>query len=140
MRFSNRIKYGLQFLVFLSTNNGIFTDIQKASISCTIPYKFLEAIAVDLKKGGILKVKRGAGGGYQLNRHPEEILLSDIVRALEKSGTRLHSGEQDILARVVKETLDEVTEGFWRLMQNISLGNIQQKYLENIDKNIMFYI
>ena len=140
MRFSNRIKYGLRFLVFLGMNNESYTDIQKAAISCNLPYKFLEAIAVDLKKHKILKVKRGAGGGYLLNRHPEEISISDIVHALERSSARTGSGEQDILAKVVNETLDTVTAGFLKLMENISLSYIQQKYQENTEKKIMYYI
>jgi hypothetical protein len=68
IRFSSRVNYGLQFLLFLDVDTEDYSDIQRAALSCGIPYKFLEAIAVDLKKHGILDVKRGAGGGYKLAR------------------------------------------------------------------------
>jgi hypothetical protein len=45
----------------------------------------------------------------------------------------------ELIQKVVYETLDEATSGFWRLMQEISLRSIQQKYNENTEK-VMYYI
>jgi Rrf2 family transcriptional regulator, cysteine metabolism repressor len=139
IRFSSRVKYGLQFLLFLDVDNEEYSDIQRAALSCGIPYKFLEAIAVDLKKHGILDVKRGAGGGYKLARPSGEVFLSDVVMALEKTNPKPRAKEMDPIQKVVYETLDEATSGFWRLMQEISLLRIQQKYNENTEK-VMYYI
>src|SRR5690554_7230470 len=82
LRFSNKIKYGLQFLLFLDVDTETYTDIQRAALSCEIPHKFLEGIAVSLKKHGILEVKRGAGGGYRLSREAEAVTLGQVVQAL----------------------------------------------------------
>jgi Rrf2 family transcriptional regulator, cysteine metabolism repressor len=139
IRFSNRVNYGLQFLLFLDVDTEDYSDIQRAALSCGIPHKFLEAIAVDLKKHGILDVKRGAGGGYKLARHPGEVFLSDVVRALEKTRPKQRPQDMELIPKVVYETLDEATSGFWRLMQEISLRKIQQKYHENAEK-VMYYI
>jgi Rrf2 family transcriptional regulator, cysteine metabolism repressor len=139
IRFSNRVNYGLQFLLFLDVDTEDYSDIQRAALSCGIPYKFLEAIAVDLKKHGILDVKRGAGGGYKLARHSGEVFLSDVVMALEKTRPKPRPKEMEPIRKVVYETLDEATSGFWRLMQEISLRRLQQKYNENTEK-VMYYI
>ena len=48
-----------------------------------IPLKFLENILGELKHVGIVNSRRGAQGGYWLNRPADEVTLADIVRAVE---------------------------------------------------------
>jgi Rrf2 family protein len=48
-----------------------------------IPKKFMENILHDLKRAGIVRTRRGASGGYWLARPAEEIVLADIIRAVE---------------------------------------------------------
>jgi Rrf2 family protein len=45
-----------------------------------IPRKFLEAILLELRHHGIVGSKMGATGGYYLLKHPEEIMLSNVIR------------------------------------------------------------
>ena len=54
--------------------------ISKISDSEKIPRKFLEAILLELRNQGIVGSKMGASGGYYLAKHPEEIMLSTIIR------------------------------------------------------------
>jgi hypothetical protein len=62
-------KYGLKALVYLaalqpgSTAHAI--DIAKAN---NISKKFLDAILSELRRAGLVKTKRGPGGGYRLAR------------------------------------------------------------------------
>ena len=42
--------------------------IQDIAVSERIPLKFLEQILLTLKNGGLLRSKRGVGGGYVLAR------------------------------------------------------------------------
>jgi Rrf2 family transcriptional regulator, cysteine metabolism repressor len=139
IRFSNKVKYGIQFLLFLDVDNEEFTDIQRAALSCNIPHKFMEAIAVDLKKRGILEVKRGAGGGYRLTKDPREVLLSDIVLTLETISSKPDQKDMELTRQVVEETLNESIDGFWQIMKDISLYDMQQKYYASAEK-IMYYI
>jgi Rrf2 family protein len=48
-----------------------------------LPRKFLEAILLELKNGGILQSKKGKGGGYALARAPEQILIGDVIRIID---------------------------------------------------------
>ena len=50
-----------------------------------ISQPYLEQIAIDLRRAGLLHSKRGALGGYYLARAPEEITAGDVIRALEGS-------------------------------------------------------
>ena len=45
--------------------------------------KFLETILLDLKPGGILGSKKGKGGGYYLQKHPEDTPLAQVIRILD---------------------------------------------------------
>ncbi|MBA2614145.1 MAG: Rrf2 family transcriptional regulator [Bacteroidetes bacterium] len=45
-----------------------------------IPRKFLEAIMLELRHHGLVGSKMGSTGGYYLIKHPEEIMLSNVIR------------------------------------------------------------
>jgi Rrf2 family protein len=46
---------------------------------------YLEQIAIDLRRAGLLSSKRGANGGYFLARAPDATTAGDVIRALEGS-------------------------------------------------------
>jgi len=50
-----------------------------------ISQAYLEQIAIDLRRSGLLCSKRGAHGGYYLARAPEATTAGDVIRALEGS-------------------------------------------------------
>jgi Rrf2 family cysteine metabolism transcriptional repressor len=50
-----------------------------------ISQPYLEQIAIDLRRAGLLRSKRGAQGGYSLSREPESMTAGDVIRALEGS-------------------------------------------------------
>ncbi|OAI49762.1 hypothetical protein AYO44_06075, partial [Planctomycetaceae bacterium SCGC AG-212-F19] len=49
-----------------------------------IPQRFLVQILLQLKGAGLVESTRGAAGGYQLARRPEDISLADIVNAIDR--------------------------------------------------------
>ncbi len=50
-----------------------------------ISLKYLEQLVTPLRAAGLLLGVRGARGGYMLQRPPEEIVLAEILQALEGS-------------------------------------------------------
>ncbi len=48
-----------------------------------IPKKFLEQILLEMRNAGMLYSKKGAGGGYSLNKSPEDIYLSQVMRLID---------------------------------------------------------
>ncbi len=48
-----------------------------------LPQPYLEQILLALKGAGLVRSKRGVGGGYVLARPPEGITLGDIVSAVD---------------------------------------------------------
>jgi Rrf2 family iron-sulfur cluster assembly transcriptional regulator len=48
-----------------------------------LPQPYLEQILLALKGAGLVKSKRGVGGGYILARPADEIYLSEIISAVD---------------------------------------------------------
>ncbi|HEY3489893.1 MAG TPA: Rrf2 family transcriptional regulator [Candidatus Deferrimicrobiaceae bacterium] len=81
---SKKTKYALKALGYLAEHStGEPILIAELAEKENIPKKFLEAILVALRKGGILVSRIGKGGGYLLAVPPAEIMVSQVVRILE---------------------------------------------------------
>ena len=57
--------------------------ISQIAESENIPQKFLEAILLDLKNAGILRSKKGRGGGYYLLKKPEKVSIAEVMRLFD---------------------------------------------------------
>lgn len=80
---SKKSKYAIHALVYLAERYGQGpVQIEEIAIKQNIPKKFLEAILLELKNGRILNSKKGKGGGYYLQRDPEEINLTEVIRLM----------------------------------------------------------
>lgn len=74
-------------MVALALTAGVERPIplREVAKSESIPDAFLDQIMVKLRRAGFVQSVRGAGGGYQLSRPPEEISIGELVRVLEGS-------------------------------------------------------
>jgi Rrf2 family protein len=78
---SKKTKYAIKALVILGKNaDKPPMQISRIAEEETIPKKFLEQILLDLRNSGYLYSKKGAGGGYSLNKDPKDIFLVDVLR------------------------------------------------------------
>ena len=59
------------------------TSVRDIAERTALPQPYLEQILLALKGAGLVRSKRGVGGGYVLARSPKEITLGDIVSAVE---------------------------------------------------------
>ncbi len=77
-------KYGLKALVDLAhlkpSETAFVSEIAQRN---NIPKKFLDTILLDLRKAGILRSKKGPGGGYCLSRPASEIHIGQVIRTLD---------------------------------------------------------
>ena len=48
-----------------------------------LPRAYLEQLVMSLRDAGLVTSTRGARGGYELARPPEDIRMSEVLRALE---------------------------------------------------------
>ena len=142
MKFSKKTEYGLRFLLALAElGEGRFMGIYQISLRHSIPMKFLEAIAVSLKKGGLLEVKKGAGGGYRLKYKPHEISLLMVFDCLEGSYKKELNITGDISSnqKAVALVLNETIDGVRGVLSEKSLYDIQKQY-RDLNESLMYYI
>ena len=85
MRISTRGDYACRALLSLALHRseGGPTSVRDIAERTALPQPYLEQILLALKGAGLVRSKRGVGGGYVLAREPEEIVLSDIVSAVD---------------------------------------------------------
>jgi Rrf2 family protein len=84
MRLSTKSRYGLRALFDMAYHAGSLpAQIKDISRRQNISPRYLEQIFQDLKRGGLLKSRRGPQGGYFLSRKPEEITVQQIITAAE---------------------------------------------------------
>lgn len=85
MKISKKAQYGLRAMVYLARfqKRKKVTPLKDISKAEGISFDFLEKIIGCLEKSGLVKSKKGAGGGYRLAKSPTKITAGDIVETLE---------------------------------------------------------
>ena len=84
MKISTRGRYALRVMIDLAEHGGenyipLKDIVQRQDIS----QKYLEGIMTDLSKAGVLDGQHGKGGGYKLNRTPDQITVLDVLLTTE---------------------------------------------------------
>lgn len=86
MKISTKGRYGLRAFIDLAIySEEAPVSINSISARQDISERYLEQLMAKLKKAGLVKSIRGAGGGYVLARKAEEISAGEVLRALEGS-------------------------------------------------------
>jgi Rrf2 family iron-sulfur cluster assembly transcriptional regulator len=85
VRVSSKGDYACRALLSLALHmdeNGP-TSVRDIAERTGIPQPYLEQILLALKGAGLIRSKRGVGGGYVLARPPSEITLGEVVSAVD---------------------------------------------------------
>ncbi|MDZ7734065.1 MAG: Rrf2 family transcriptional regulator [Acidimicrobiia bacterium] len=85
MKVSTRGDYAARALLSLTLHaeESGPTSVRDIAERTGLPQPYLEQILLALKGAGLVRSKRGVGGGYVLAREPERITLGDIVSAVD---------------------------------------------------------
>ena len=83
MKLNTRARYALRMMIELTRRTRDGETISLADISGTtdISRRYLEQLAMELRRAGLIRGVVGKGGGYALARPPEEITVGHIVTA-----------------------------------------------------------
>lgn len=84
MKVSTRGDYASRALLSLAlhaTDGPV--SVRDIAERTALPQPYLEQILLALKGAGLVRSKRGVGGGYVLAREPAEINLAEIVSAVD---------------------------------------------------------
>jgi Rrf2 family protein len=85
MKVSTKGDYGIRALIELTHRYGDARPTQSAEIAARqkVPESYLEQLLTTLRRAGFIRSVRGPQGGHALVRDPKEILVSEVVEALE---------------------------------------------------------
>jgi Rrf2 family protein len=112
MRLGHTTKYALEALAFLIRSHAReeWAQIGDIATTCGIPRKYLEQVLLDLKTAGLVESKKGQKGGYRLSRPPDQIMLGQVLGAIQgdlvpmpdwlqdnKSSLSLESGLREVV-------------------------------------------
>ena len=142
MKISTKGKYGLKAMIDIAVfgkDNCI--SIKSIAERQHISESYLEQLIPPLKKAGLVKSVRGAGGGYRIAMDPKDIKVGSILRALEDSFSQDCCNEKT--AACPETCTCCVSKGVWEKMQaslneaadSINLAELATEYkgINNIE-------
>ena len=84
MLVSTRGRYAIRVMIDLAEHmNGKYIPMKEIVDRQDVSLKYMTKIMQALTKSGMLDGQHGKGGGYKLNRDPEEYRVGDILRLTE---------------------------------------------------------
>jgi Rrf2 family iron-sulfur cluster assembly transcriptional regulator len=85
VKVSTRGDYASRALLSMALHAGDLgpQSVRDIALRTGLPQPYLEQILLALKGAGLVRSKRGVGGGYVLARPPREITLAEIVSAVD---------------------------------------------------------
>lgn len=133
VKVSTRGDYASRALLSLALHSDVSgpTSVRDIAERTALPQPYLEQILLALKGAGLVRSKRGVGGGYVLARHPKEIALSEILSAVDgpivvgdfgephTDGACDHEGQCVLLA-----VWADVGEKMRRLLEQLTLADL----------------
>ena len=116
---SKRARYAIKTLIYLYRNEGNAPVSAKSiSIDENIPFKFLEKILRELRQQKIVKIERGAVGGYRFFKPPQSIKVVDIMRIIDGPVALLPCVSENFYQKC-EECTDEETCNLRRLFADL---------------------
>lgn len=83
MKLTQEIDYAFRIIAHLAANEGQVVGAPTIAEAMGVPSRFTLRILRKLNIAGLTKSRRGAKGGYSLNRPAESISLYDIILAID---------------------------------------------------------
>jgi Rrf2 family protein len=131
MRISAKADYAVRAAVELADSDEKHPIKGEALAAAQdIPLQFLEHILLELKHARLVRARRGANGGYWLDRPPEQITLANLIRAVEGPLANI----QDLAPEATKypgnsERLSEVwiavRASLRRVLENVTVADLR---------------
>ncbi len=132
MKISQKGLYALQSMMMLARryNQGAIR-IRDIAYEEDLPEKFLELILLELKNARMVESVRGAKGGYQLRRPPEEITLAEIIRLVDGPLAPFADADalrtlidRDIEHRALYQVFLDVRDAAAKILESTTLADI----------------
>jgi Rrf2 family protein len=102
-----------------------------------MPTKFLEQILLTLRKGGFVKSKRGAEGGFVLAKHPKDITVGQVLRFVEGPLEPIaciqeerYKGCKDVTSCIFRDLWKDVNNAISIVVDTVTFEELVLRYKE----------
>lgn len=126
MKVSTRSDYAARALLSLALHGEERpTSVKEIAERTGLPQPYLEQILLAVKGAGLVRSKRGVGGGYVLARPPEQINLAQILAAVEGPLTTFVGAHDHCEGHcVLQEVWMRVSEADRELLEGHTLADL----------------
>ncbi len=112
-----------------------------------IPMKFLFQIMQILKRVDIVRSRRGTEGGYVLGRHPSQITVGDVIRAVSGPFVQLSCQDSGVQASPCdretachfKPIWSELDRAIASVLNNVNFAELAQRARAS-QRQVMYHI
>lgn len=145
MKISTKGRYGLRAMVDLAVNSSGEEPVPLKSIADrqSLSERYLEQIFSALKKNGLVNSIKGPQGGYIISKDIHEILVGDILRALEGNLHIVNSEDviNDKIEECIKNNIwNKLNESIDKVVDSITLEDLVFEYNKSVSGGYMYYI
>ena len=133
MLISTRGRYALRVLIDLAEyEEDGYTPLKDIAGRQDISQKYMESIMTMLSKNKLVEVVHGKGGGYRLNRSPEDYSVGEILRITEGTLAPVACLERD--AQPCPRAADCRTLPLWDKLNDMITGYLDSVSLADLMK------
>ncbi len=146
MKVSTRVEYGMLALTDIALYAGEGNSVSGPDIAERqgISQKYLEQILTHLKQAGLIRAQKGLRGGYTLSRPAEQILLSEVLDALDKDiledPYHAGDGERTLRGAVNACLWKKINQELIRFAQGRTLQDFTQECRERMNGEWDMYV
>ena len=142
MKISAKTEYACIAMLELAERYGSGEPIRIRSIADEhgVPARFLVQILLQLKGAGFVASTRGASGGYQLVKPPDEISLGEVMSVIEGADEPITSSASpdSRSAKVLQVTWQEVADVERQALLSITFADLVDRSRRTTEN--MYYI
>lgn len=142
MKISTKGRYGLRALIDICLySQDEMVTVKSISEREDISERYLEQIFAALRKGGIIKAKKGAQGGYFLTKDPKDFTIGDILTVLEGDLLLIdvERDDNEIENYIIDNLWNIANKKITNFFNSITLEDLSDGY-RNKGKEDMYYI
>ena len=132
MKLTSKGRYAVTAILDLAFHSQAGpVSLSQVSRRQDLSLSYLEQLFTRLRKEKLVRSTRGPGGGYSLERPPEDITIAEIIAAVDEDmDTTRCSGEincQDGKQCLSHELWDELSQQIYLFLKEISLRDLMEE-------------
>ena len=132
MKLTSKGRYAVTAILDLAFHSHTGpVSLSQVSRRQDLSLSYLEQLFTRLRKEKLVRSTRGPGGGYSLERPPEDITIAEVIAAVDEDmDTTRCSGEincQDGKQCLSHELWDELSQQIYLFLKEISLRDLMEE-------------